>query len=230
MRRELPIEGRLKIDRPVIGEHIYDLFDIPVIKKVTEDMIDFQNIRPLNIQNLSPKNNNADKFVLPFTYDKRLSRFWNEPLKYIPLFQSSYAVATPDFSLNENMAFAEYLHNVYKNRWLGCLWQDYGITTIPTVGWTTEEWDDLSFSGVERESVVVISTLGCKRNPEYFMRGYNEMIYRLAPSLIIVYGDMYSEMTGRFINFRYKDSFQPKAPSCSQAVLFDVSPIFEVRG
>lgn len=228
MRKELS-EERIKIDRPVIGKHSHDQFGVPVIKKVTEDMIDFQNIRPLNIQNLSRKHNNTNKLVLPFAYDDRLERFWNEPLKYIPLFQSSYAVATLDYSLNENMAFAEYLHNVFKNRWLGCLWQDYGIATIPTVGWTTEELDDLSFSGVERESVVVISTLGCKRNPEYFMRGYNEMIRRLAPPLIIVYGDMYSEMTGRFINFRYKDSFQLKAQNCSQPVLFDVSPIFEVR-
>ncbi|MBR1580161.1 MAG: DUF4417 domain-containing protein [Selenomonadaceae bacterium] len=229
MRNELSIEERLKISRPVIGEHNRDRFGVPVIKRVTEDMIDFRSIRPLNIQNLSRKNNNTDKLVLPFAYDERLARFWNEPLKYIPLFQSSYAVATLDFSIRENMAFPEYLHNIYKNRWLGCLWQDYGITTIPTVGWTTEEWDDLSFSGVERESVIVISTLGCKRNPEYFMRGYNEMIYRLAPSLIIVYGDMHSEMTGRFINFKYKESFQPKIANCSQTVLFDVAPIFEVR-
>lgn len=77
---------------------------------------------------------------------------------------------------------------------------------IPTVGWTTNAWDDLSFSGVERGSVVVISTLGSKRDIGYFMRGYNEMIRRLAPPLIVAFGDILPEMTGRFINFRYEEA------------------------
>ena len=48
-----------------------------------------------------------------------------------------------------------------------------------------EEWDDLSFAAIEIGSVVVISTLGCKRDIVFFMRGYNEMIRRIEPSLII---------------------------------------------
>ena len=126
------------------------------------------------------------------------------------------------------MGFAEYLHNVYKNRWLGCLWQDYGILSVPTVGWTTEEWDYLSFSGIEKGSVVLISTLGGKRDIKYFMRGYNEMISRIEPPLIIVYGDMLPEMTGRFVNFKYEDSFQPKNSTYHQTVLFEIPKVFEV--
>ena len=166
---------------------------------------------------------------MSFISDERLARYWNAPLKYIPVLQSAYAVATPDFSIHEQMGFPEYLHSIYRNRWLGCLWQDYGILAIPAVGWTTSEWDDLSFSGVERGSVVVISTLGSKRDIGYFMRGYNEMIRRLAPPLIIVFGDMLPEMTGRFINFRYEDSFQRKRTDCIQTVLFDIPSVFELR-
>lgn len=191
-------------------------------------MLDFQKIKPLNIQNLSIRNNNTDKMILPFAYDKCLERFWKQSLKYIPLFQSAYAVATLDYSLSEQMEFAEYLYNVYKNRWLGCLWQDYGILSVPTVGWTTEEWDYLSFSGIEKGSIVLISTLGGKRDVEYFMRGYNELIRRIEPPLIIVYGDMLPEMTGRFVNFKYEDSFQPKNSIYLQTVLFEIPKVFEV--
>ena len=217
------------IMRPLLGEHQRDIFNIPIMNKVTEEMLDFVNLQPLNIQNLSQKHNNTNKLVLTFAYDYRLEKFWKKSQKYIPLLQSACAVATPDFSLNPLMDFPEYLHNVYKNRWLGCLWQDYGILTIPTIGWTTAEWDYLSFSGVEKGSVVIISTLGSKSDKKFFLRGYNEMLRRIEPPLIIVYGDMLPEMKGRFINFRYEDSFKQKDSFCFQDVLFDISPIFEVK-
>ena len=194
--------------------------------KVTEGMIDFSILKPLNIQNLSQKYNNTQRIILPFVYDRYLTKFWKEPLKYIPLFQSAYAVGTLDFSVNEHMEFPEYLHGIYKNRWLGCLWQDCGILAIPTVGWTTEEWDDVSFSGIEKESVVMISTLGSKSDRDFFIRGYNEMMKRIAPPLVIVYGEMLDEMKGRFVNYHYADSFKPKDSPFIQEVLFNVSPVF----
>lgn len=174
-------------------------------------------------------NTYSKKFILSFINDKYLARFWNEPLKYIPLFQSAYAVATLDFSVDPQMDFPEYFHQIYKNRWLGCFWQNHGILTIPTIGWTTAEWDYLSFSGVEIGSIVVISTLGSKRDIKYFMRGYNEMIKQINPPLIIVYGDILPEMKGRFVNFRYEDSFQLKNLLRLQTVLFDISPIIEIK-
>lgn len=119
-------------------QHKLNRFGIPIMNKITEDRLNFANVQPLNVQNLS----------------------------------------------------------------------------MPCVGWTTEEWDDLSFAGIEIGSVVVISTLGCKRDVDFFMRGYNEMIRRIKPPLIIVYRDMLPEKIGRFVNFRYEDSFQPKIPCC----------------
>ena len=198
-------------------------------KNVTEENLDIDNMQPLNIQNLSNKNNNTNKFILGFSYDKYLNRFWNDPLKYIPRLQSAHAVATPDFTIDPQMNFSDYLHQVHKNRWLGCLWQSYGILTLPTVGWTTAEWDYLSFCGIEHGSIVVISTLGSKRNIEYFMRGYTEMIKRIEPPLIVVYGDVLPNMTGRFVNFPYKESFQTKKSPCVQIDLFNMSRIFEIK-
>ena len=208
-------------------QHKLNRFGIPIMNKVTEDRLNFANVQPLNVQNLSIKNNNTRKLVLGFSEDDKIERFYNSPFKYIPRFQSAYAVATPDYSLHPQMDVVSYLHQIYKNRRLGCFWQKHGITALPCVGWTTEEWDDLSFAGIEIGSVVVISTLGSKRDVDSFMRGYNEMIRRIKPPLIIVYGDMLPEMIGRFVNFRYEDSFQPKIPCCVQGVLFEVSPIFE---
>lgn len=210
-------------------QHDYNQLGVPIMNKVTEDMLDFSKVQPLNVQNLSIKNSNTRKLVLGFSHDDKIERFYNNPFKYVPRFQSAYAVATPDYSLHPQMDMPLYLNQIYKNRWLGCFWQEHDIMALPCVGWTTEEWDDLSFAAIEIGSVVVISTLGCKRDVDFFMRGYNEMIRRIEPSLIIVYGDMLPEMRGRFVNFRYEDSFKPKIPCFVQGVLFEVSPIFERR-
>lgn len=214
---------------PLFENHKYDKFKIPKMKRITENMLDVAKISPLNIQNLSNKYNNGDKLILFFRDDIHLEKYWSQPIKNIGLLQSAYAVATPDFTVHPQMQFPEYLHQIYKNRWLGCFWQECGIRAVPTVGWTTSEWDDLSFSGIEKGSVVVISTLGSKSDKKYFMRGYNEMISRIAPPLVIVYGDMLPEMTGRFVNFRYSESFQVKNTLQIQERLFDIFPVFEVK-
>ena len=228
MKQKNSEEKIFDLVRPLY-QHKLNQFGIPIMNKITEDQLDFAKIKPLNVQNLSVRKNNSNKFVLGFSDDNRIERFYNNPFKYVPRFQSAYAVATPDYSLHPQMNPLTYLHQIYKNRWLGCFWQEHGIMALPCVGWTTEEWDDLSFAAIEIGSVVVISTLGCKRDVDFFMRGYNEMIRRIEPPLIIVYGDMLPEMRGRFVNFRYEDSFQPKIPCCVQGVLFEVSPIFERR-
>ncbi|MBR2733781.1 MAG: DUF4417 domain-containing protein [Selenomonadaceae bacterium] len=228
MKQKNSEEKIFDLVRPLY-QHKLNQFGIPIMNKITEDQLDFAKIKPLNVQNLSVRKNNSNKFVLGFSDDNRIERFYNNPFKYVPRFQSAYAVATPDYSLHPQMNPLTYLHQIYKNRWLGCFWQEHGIMALPCVGWTTEEWDDLSFVAIEIGSVVVISTLGCKRDVDFFMRGYNEMIRRIEPPLIIVYGDMLPEMRGRFVNFRYEDSFQPKIPCCVQGVLFEVSPIFERR-
>ena len=227
--RGLSEEKLFGLIRPLLNHHNRDQFHIPIMNKVTEDEMDFSNVQPLNCQNLSVKNNNTRKFILGFSYDDKIERFCKKPLKYIPCLQSAYAVATPDYSLHPQMDIPSYLNQIYKNRWLGCFWQEHGILSLPSVGWTTEGWDDLSFAGLEKGTIVVISTRSSKRDAAFFMRGYNEMIRRIEPPLVVVYGDILPEMKGRFVNFRYEDSFRPKKHPCPQGTLFEVSPIFERR-
>ena len=49
---------------------------------------------------------------------------------------------------------------------------------------------------------------------------------RINPPLIIVFGDMVDGMTGPFINFQYKDSFNVKY---EQLRLECVSPVFTIK-
>ncbi len=105
------------------------------------------------------------------------------------------------------MNYYEVAHNIYMNRWLGCLWQSHGCVALPTVSWAQEDTYDICFSGVEKGSIVIISTLGCEDNQDIFIKGYKEMIRRINPSLVIVYGKMLDGIYGRFINYKYEDAF-----------------------
>ena len=65
------------------------------------------------------------------------------------------------------------------------------IKVIPTVSWAEKETFKFCFDGIPKGSIVSISTLGIKRNKdamEIWVGGVNEMIKRIAPSTILVYG------------------------------------------
>lgn len=69
--------------------------------------------------------------------------------------------------------------------------QDYGIKVIPNVSWAEKETFDFCFDGIEKEGVVCISTIGVKRDKNasaIWNAGVTEMIKRLTPKTILIYG------------------------------------------
>ena len=81
--------------------------------------------------------------------------------------------------------------NIYRSRLLGNYWQRNGITVIPTISWAEPETFQFCFDGIPKGSIVAVSTIGVKRAEESFKvwkDGMNEMIKRIEPSHIIVYG------------------------------------------
>ena len=228
MFKGLSAEEKFKVIRPIIGEYKEDEYHLPIINKTLIDGVDWSKIEPLNFQNMTSGVANRNKLILMFAYDKELQRFWNNPLKYIPSFSTASFITTPDYSAYESMNYNEICHNVYKNRWLGKTWQNYGCKVIPTIQWCTPATYDICFGGIERGSSVIISTIGCKSYTEDFLMGFNEMKKRINPELIIVFGNMIPGMTGKFINYKYKDAFSKKG-SYQQLSFIDIQPIFEIK-
>ncbi len=217
---------KYKVIRPIIGGCSFDTYHIPIIRKTDVNSIDLETLNLQGIQNLSKKRDNHNSLVHMFVDDYKLLALWNNPLKKIALFRTCAAIATPDFSIYPSMNYNDIRHNVYKSRWLGCTWQNYGNVVLPTLGWAGEETFDISFCAVEEETPVVISTIGCQKRQEEFLLGFNEMKKRLNPPIIIVVGDMIQGMTGRFINFRYTDSF---ATDFVQMKFDGISAAFEIK-
>ncbi|WP_298508446.1 DUF4417 domain-containing protein [uncultured Ruminobacter sp.] len=217
---------KFKIIRPIVGGCEYDTYKRPIIRKTDIADIDWNSIKVTNLKNASVYANNTNSLLLMFNYDKELMRLWNDPLRKVCLWQSFAAVCSPDFSVYPSMNINDISHNIYMSRWLGRTWQNYGCKVIPTVAWSLPDTYDLCFEGIEYGSVVAISTLGCHSNIEDFLMGFKQMMARINPSLVIVYGDMIEGMFGTFINFRYVDGFNRKYEQLS---LFN-EKVFTIMG
>lgn len=218
---------KFKVIRPIIGDCQYDEYGMPIIKKTKLNAIDWNKVKIVGIQNATTRTIDPLSIIVMFNYDFKLASLWNAPLKKVGMFQGFAAVCSPDFSIYSNMNINEIRHNIYMSRWLGVTWQNYGCVVLPTVGWAKPNTYDLSFSGLEYESIVVISTIGCHENVQDFLAGFNELRKRINPPLILVFGDMIEGMAGTFINFRYQDSFAPDN-KYEQLQFDDISKIFTV--
>ena len=101
------------------------------------------------------------------------------------------AVLTPDFSTYTDFPKAIQVYNHYRKHWLGAYWQMCGIRVIPTISWSDEESYSWCFDGEPIGGTVAVSSVGTqvsKESSRLFMNGYNEMLERLKPSAIIMYG------------------------------------------
>ncbi len=164
-----------------------------------------------------------------FNYDNIINNIWNDPYKYLIKFLGFKAICTPDYSVYPGMNINDIRYNIYRNRWIGCLWQEKGFKVIPTIQWALEDTYDMCFSAVEKGSVVIISTLGCSSNYDVFLKGFNKMKEVIEPSLIIVFGKMLEGMTGTFLHFDYMDSFVYKEKSFKQLSLFPLDSVFKIE-
>lgn len=123
--------------------------------------------------------------------DYQFERIWQRPDYYIDKLTEFDCVLTPDFSLYSDMPIAMMVWNIYRSRLIGQIMQDYGLTVIPTVSWCGADSFEFCFDGLPKESTLSISTIGVKRDNdayELWKNGVDEMIKRLTPKRLIIYG------------------------------------------
>lgn len=87
---------------------------------------------------------------------------------------------------------------------------------------------DIIFKVIEKESVVMILTLRCLKNKVFFLKGYDEMLRRIKPQLIIAVGKIVEGMTGNIIPFDYTDTFSKK-DEYEQFKLFQMDKILSIN-
>lgn len=145
-----------------------------------------------------------------FIDDYQFTRLWSSPKAYVEKLSQFQAVCTPDFSTYTDFPKAVQIYNHYRKHWLGKFWQDNGITVIPTISWSDEESYEWCFDGEPVGGVVAVSSVGTqsqKETAELFVNGYREMMKRLKPKAVIIYGLVPDECEGNIIPVR---AFQEK--------------------
>ena len=110
------------------------------------------------------------------------------------------------------MAPVLHLYNVFRNRWCGAYWASQGLRVVPTVNWGDETTFDFCFAGIEKGSVVAVSTYMASAHDnrcdqkEWFLTGYREMLRRIEPEKIICYHTPFPEMEGNIVYVDYERS------------------------
>jgi len=169
----------------------------PQMPFIKNDHIQGENFVYVGFQNSRKSlNGKSHEFVGFFTSDERNERVANNPWKYFEWFKQYAGVLSLDLSNYLDMTYEERWLNTYKSRAIGALMQSASITVVPTISWSDEPSHDYSFKGVERGSVVAVSTLGTRLRgcQKLFMAGYSSLIDEIAPPLVICYDNPYSCM------------------------------------
>lgn len=126
-----------------------------------------------------------------YEYDSRIISTWNSPLLQIQSLKKYPCVIAPDFSLMVDQPRAVNVTNVYRNRWVSCLWSSHGIKVIPSASWGSVDSFGFCFDGLPENSVISIGHVvegHEKAFGELYRMGVEELIQRKHPSKLIVYG------------------------------------------
>lgn len=126
-----------------------------------------------------------------FVDDYQFERVWSQPQFYLDKLAEFDCILTPDFSLYIEMPMAMKIWNVYRSRLIGQMAQRIGMNVIPTVSWCERATFDFCFDGLPKNAILAISTIGVKQgdyNFELWKNGVGEMIKRLNPHTLLIYG------------------------------------------
>jgi len=174
-------------------------YNFPMIRKQN---IDVEKIELLSYTNTKKNDTeNKNKTIHFFTYDWKFENVYNNPEEELEKLSQYYCLLSPDFSIFTNMPLALQIESIFKNRWCGAYWQSKNLNVIPTVSWGDEQSFDFCFDGIEEGSIVAVNTYYRENCEEEFMLGYNEMLKRIKPSLVLCYDEPFKSMTGNIKEF-----------------------------
>ena len=186
----------------MLGGASYDAHDIPfcptTAKQIPKQLISWPEAKRLHKRAIR----RGDKeyripafihfYIDDIKFDGAKSSIWLFPRRALKIIEHFDGIITPDFSMCQDFPEPQKLFAVYRMRtfgyWIGTL----DIDVINNVRWGTSETWDYCYAGIKRHTVVAIGTaasgLKSKINRPLFEEGFFEMVTRLKPTAIIVYG------------------------------------------
>lgn len=125
--------------------------------------------------------------------DYQFERFWRSPERYLRALSSFPLVIGPDFSVYADYPEPLQRWNHYRNQLLTAWLQRHGVPCIQSASWSGAESFGWCFDGLSPGGAVAVSTVGCAKSPDalaVFQRGLEEMIRRVEPAEVLIYGSI----------------------------------------
>lgn len=180
---------------------IYSQYDIPFCPTITtcvpKEILTWAEAKQLH-KRLKRKNKDYfyDAYICfyldDYKFDGLRSSIWFFPKIAFRIMKHFRGIITPDFSTYQDFPYPLKLWNTFRMRAFGYWIGKQGLEVINNVRWGTSETYHYCFDGIAKNSVVAIGTVGGSprklEDRERFEEGLFEMVKRLNPHTIIIYG------------------------------------------
>ncbi len=180
----------------VKGARFDGVLEIPCIEGPEKVTIP-KGFTPFTKRHRAPTDNEALSF---FEFDMKFAEALIAPELFVETAKNFSVFVPPDCSLYRDQPLTTQIGNVYRSRAIGYYYQRRGANVYPLIRWGDERTytdavlpEPVSFMGVSKDNVVVISTYGCIRgaeNKHHFQAGVECMVDFLHPQLVLVHGAM----------------------------------------
>ena len=125
-------------------------------------------------------------------FDGKRNGIWLYPEKAYDILCHFAGVISPDFSTCQDFPDALKRYNFYRMRTFDYWLHRKGLPVIYNVRWGTQETWQYCFDGIPNSCMVCIGTVASgirkKENRPIFVAGLFEMVKRISPHTIVVYG------------------------------------------
>ena len=178
----------------------YDVFDIPfcptTAAKPPSQIVTWDAAKALyNKKQRKEPDFFEDAFVSFYVDDCKFDGpkgIWYNPDAALRVLCHFAGVITPDFSTYQDFPIPLKLYNTFRMRAMGCYLGRMGLSVINNVRWGSPDTYDFSFAGLPHNSILAIGTVGGSprtlENRARFEAGLAELVRRLTPHTIVVYG------------------------------------------
>ena len=129
--------------------------------------------------------------VVGYAYDTFLEEYVHNPEKYAYKFSKYKCLGELDFSMKILDPFGVIVSSATLSHTSAFYYQEHGCHILPTMKWSSAESYEVCFDGYEKGGAVMVSTIGVlsdERSKVYFKNGFNEMLKRISPDSVIIYG------------------------------------------
>lgn len=127
-----------------------------------------------------------------YKFDGTRQGIWANPHNALNVLQHFQGIITPDFSTYQDFPYPLKIYNTFRMRAFGLWAQNNNLEVINNVRWGTDETYSYCFDGIAKNSIVAIGTVGGNpkklKDRKRFEDGLSELVRRLNPKTIIVYG------------------------------------------